>query len=53
MAYVATNIFPVGIVMVKGVMGYMVAGSFYTSLGITNDCIVSVSNMADTAHPWV
>ena len=52
-ANVATNVFLVGNIIVKGIMVCMVASSFSASLQLTNDCIVPVSNMAGTANPWV
>ena len=50
---VATNDFPVINIIVKGIMGCMVAVNFSASLWLTNDCMVSVSNMAKTANPWL
>ena len=50
---VATNVFPIGNIMDRGFMVCTLAGSFFTSLGLTNDHLVPVSNMANTANPWV
>ena len=44
-AAVATNVFHIGNVMVKGIVVCSVAGSFAASLRLTNDCIVPVSNI--------
>ena len=53
LAYVATNVFPVSIVIVKGVVGCTVAGSLSASLQLINNCVMLVSNMTDAANPWV
>ena len=53
MADVATSVFPVGNVIVKDVMVYTVAGSFSANLQLKNDHMAIVSNMVDTANPWV
>ena len=50
---VATNVFPIGNILVKGIVGCTVAGSFSASFRLTNDHIVLVSNIADTANLWV
>ena len=52
-ANVATIVYPVGNAMVSGAVVCMVAGSFATSLQLTNDCVVPVSSIADTANLWV
>ena len=52
-ANVATNIFPVGNIIVKSIVVYMVAGSFAASLQLTNDHMAPVSNIARTANLWV
>ena len=53
MANVAINVFPVGNVTVIGVMGCTVASSFSASLRLTNDHMAPVSNVANTANPWI
>ena len=53
MANVATNIFPVGNITVKGVVVCMVAGSFAASSQLTNDCMAPMYNNAGTTNPWV
>ena len=50
-ANVATNVFPIGNIMVKGIMDCMVAGSFPASLQLTNDRVAPVSNIAGTVNP--
>ena len=52
-AKLETNVFPVGNVMVRGIMGYMIAGSFSVSLQLTNNCVSPVFKIADTENPWV
>ena len=49
----AIIVFPIGNVTVRGVVVCMVAGSFAAILKLTNDCMVLVANIADTANPWV
>ena len=51
--YMATNVFPIGNIMVKGIMVCMVAGSFSASLQLTNNRVVPVFNMAGTVNLWV
>ena len=53
MTDVATNILPFGNIMVKGIMGCTVVGSFSASLQLTNGCVTPVSNIAATANPLV
>ena len=53
LAGVATNVFPVGNIMVKGIMGCTVDSSFCASLWLTNDHVASVSTIAGTSNPWV
>ena len=53
MSNVATSVFPVGNITVKGIMGCTVAGSFSASFQLTNDCITPVFNMAGTLNLWV
>ena len=50
---VATNVFPISNITVKGIIGYEVAGSFSASLQLTNNRMVPVSNIAGTANLWV
>ena len=50
---VITDVFPVGNVIVKGIVVCIVAGSFAASLWLTNDRIAPISNIASTANPWV
>ena len=52
-AYVATIVFPIGNVIVRGIVACMVAGSFAANFQLTNDHIAPVSNIAGTANPWV
>ena len=52
-AIVATNVFPIGNVAVRGFMVYMVAGSFSASLLLTNDHVAPVSSIADIVNLWV
>ena len=52
-ANVATNAFPVGNIMVNGIMGCMVADSLSASLKLMNYCVAPVSNISGTANPWV
>ena len=52
-ANMATNVFPVNNVILKGTMGCMVAGSFYASLQLTNDRVALVSSIAGTVTLWV
>ena len=52
-ADVATNVFPIGNVTGRGIVICMVASSFSASLQLTNNHVVPVSNMADTANLWV
>ena len=52
-ANVATNVFPVGNVIVKGIVVCTVAGSFAASLQLTNDRIAPVSNISGTENLWV
>ena len=47
---VATNIFPIGIVMVRSIVVCMVAGSFSASLWLINDCMAPLSKIANTAN---
>ena len=47
---VATNVFPVGNITVKGVVVCTVVGSFSASLQLTNDYVVPVSNIAGTEN---
>ena len=49
-ANVATNVFPIGKIMVKGILGCMVANSFVASLQLSNDHVVPVSSIAGTAN---
>ena len=51
MADGATSVFLVGNIMVKGIMGCMVASSFSASLLLTNNRMVPVSNIASAANP--
>ena len=53
MANVATSVFPVGSIKVKGVMGCKGASSFSASLQLKHNHVAPVSNIADTANPWV
>ena len=49
----ATNVFLIGNIMVKGIIGYTVAGSLNASLQLTNAHMVPVSNIASIVNPWV
>ena len=49
----ATNIFLIGNIMVRGIVVCIVASSFSASLQLANDHVVTVSNITDTANPWV
>ena len=53
MVDMATSVFPVGSIMLKGIMGCTVAASFSASLQLTNNYIAPVSNIADTVNPWL
>ena len=46
----ASNVFPIGNVMVRGFMVYIVAGSFFASLQLTNNYMAPVSSIADTEN---
>ena len=49
----ATIVFPVGNITIRGIVVYMVAGSFAASLQLTNDHVAPVSKISGTANPWV
>ena len=49
----ATIVFPVGNVMVRGVVVYAIAGSLAANLQLTNNHVVPVSSIAGTANPRV
>ena len=49
----ATIVFPVGNVIVRGIVVCTVAGSFAANFQLTNDHVAPVSNIDGTADPWV
>ena len=49
----ATIVFPIGNITVRGVMVCIIAGSFAANLQLTNDRVVPVSSIAGTTNPWV
>ena len=49
----ATIVFPIGNITLRGVVVCMVADSFATSLQLTKDRMVPVSNIASTENLWV
>ena len=53
LADVATNVFPGGYIMVKGIMSCTVVGSFSASLQLTNNHVAPVCNKARKANLWV
>ena len=52
-AQVVPSVLPIGSVMVRGITSCMVTGSLSASLGLINNHVVLVSNIADIANPWV
>ena len=52
-ADVATIIFPISNVTIRGVVVYTVADSFAASLWVTNNRVVPAYNIAGTANSWV
>ena len=53
MANMATNVFPIGNIIIKGIVICMVAGSFTASLQFTNNCVAPVFNKVGTANSWI
>ena len=49
-ANVVTNVFPIGNVIVRGVMVCMVASSLPASTQLTKDHMAPISNMTDTGN---
>ena len=52
-AEVATIVFPVGIVTVRGIVVYAIAFSFAANLQLMNDHVAPVSSIAGTVNLWV
>ena len=52
-AIVENNVFLIGNITGRGFIICIVAGSFCASFQLTNMCVAPVSNITDTAHPWV
>ena len=52
-AQVVPSILPIGSIMVRGITSCMVTGSLSASLGLINNHVVLVSNIADIENPWV
>ena len=52
-AKVATNVFPIGNDTVRAFVVCKLAGTFSASLLLTNDHMVPVYNIVDTANPWI
>ena len=50
---IATNVFPICNVMVKGIVVCMIAGIFTASIQLTNNCMAPISNIASTVNSWV
>ena len=50
---VATNVFPIGKITVRGIMVCTIAGRFFASLQLTNNCVEPVSSIADITNPWI
>ena len=49
----ATLVFHIGKVIVRGVVVYTVAGSFTANFQLTNNHMAPVSNITGAANPWV
>ena len=52
-AQIATNILPTGNVIVRGVVYFIVAGSFSASFQLTNNHIAPMFKIPDSANSWV
>ena len=50
-AWVVTNVLLISNTIVTGNISCMVTGSFSASLKLTNNCVASVSNIADMVNP--
>ena len=49
----ATIVFPIGNIMVRGVQVYTIAGSFAASLWLINNHVAPVASIAGTENPQV